>query len=65
MDNIGLSYNAGRIFNGAVSLVINAHCQNVFTITNYTGIDPEIYGGIDNTIYPRPRTYTLGINLGF
>jgi iron complex outermembrane receptor protein len=65
MDNLGLSYNAGRIFKSAVSLVVNAHCQNVFTITKYTGIDPEIYGGIDNTIYPRPRTYTLGIDLSF
>jgi len=30
----------------------------------YQGIDPEIAGGIDNNTYPRPRTYTLGINLG-
>jgi len=44
---------------------VSAHCQNVFTITRYTGIDPEIFGGIDNTIYPRPRTYTVGIALGF
>lgn len=65
MDNIGLSYDAGRIVHNGVSLVVSAHCQNVFTITRYTGIDPEIFGGIDNTIYPRPRTYTVGIALGF
>jgi hypothetical protein len=44
----------------------------VFVITNYKGIDPEIYTsgtnpsiGIDQTIYPRPRTFTVGLNLGF
>jgi len=65
MDNLGLSYNAGRIFHDAASLRINANCQNVFTVTKYTGQDPELYGGIDNTFYPRPRTYTLGVNLQF
>lgn len=65
MDNIGLSYNVGAVFNNKANLVINAHCQNVFTITKYTGIDPEIYGGIDNAVYPVPRIYTLGLTLGF
>lgn len=65
MDNIGLSYNVGDILRKQANLTINANCQNVFTITKYTGMDPEIYGGIDNTLYPRPRVYTLGINVGF
>jgi iron complex outermembrane receptor protein len=39
--------------------------QNLFTITKYTGLDPEIFGGIDNNIYPRPRTYMFGVNLEF
>lgn len=65
MDNLTLNYNFGTIMNNKVRLNISASCQNVFTITNYTGIDPEIYGGIDNNIYPKPRTYTLGVNLGF
>ena len=39
--------------------------QNVLTITKYDGLDPEIYGGIDNNIYPRPRTFLLGVNLDF
>lgn len=39
--------------------------QNVFTITNYDGLDPEVYGGIDNNMYPRPRTYLLGVSLNF
>jgi len=64
MDNLGLRYNAGHIFNKHFILHINANCQNVFTITKYTGVDPEIYSGIDNAFYARPRTYTLGLNLG-
>ena len=65
MDNLALSFNAGHVFRGDANLRINANCQNVFTITKYTGQDPELYGGIDNTFYPRPRTYVLGLNLQF
>jgi TonB-dependent starch-binding outer membrane protein SusC len=65
MDNLGLSYNAGHVFRNDANLRINANCQNVFTITKYTGQDPELYGGVDNSFYPRPRTYTLGFNLQF
>jgi iron complex outermembrane receptor protein len=39
--------------------------QNAFVITNYDGLDPEVVGGIDNQIYPRPRMYVLGLNLDF
>jgi hypothetical protein len=39
--------------------------QNVATFTKYTGLDPEIYGGIDNNFYPRPRTFTFGFNINF
>lgn len=65
MDNLGLSYNVGHVFHNDANLRINANCQNVFTVTKYTGQDPELYGGIDNTFYPRPRTYVLGVNLQF
>jgi TonB-linked SusC/RagA family outer membrane protein len=65
MDNLGLSYNAGHVFRNDATLRINANCQNVFTITKYTGQDPELYGGVDNSFYPRPRTYVLGLNLQF
>jgi TonB-linked SusC/RagA family outer membrane protein len=65
MDNLGLSYDVGQIFNNKnINLRVHANCQNVFTITKYTGVDPEIYSGVDNNFYPRPRTYTLGLNLG-
>jgi len=65
MDNLSLNYNFGNIINNKVKLNISASCQNVFVVTKYTGIDPEIYGGVDSNIYPKPRTYTLGLNLGF
>ncbi len=65
MDNVGLSYNFGKIMHEKVGLRVSFNCQNVFTVTKYTGLDPEIYGGIDNVIYPRPRTFVLGANVQF
>ncbi|MHB1922267.1 MAG: SusC/RagA family TonB-linked outer membrane protein, partial [Chitinophagaceae bacterium] len=65
MDDISLGYNFGQIINHTANLRVSANVQNVFVVTNYTGLDPEIYGGIDNNIYPRPRIFSLGLNLGF
>jgi len=65
MDNLNLGYNAGKIFNGRASLQLSATVQNVFVITKYDGLDPEISSGIDNNFYPRPRTVSLGANLSF
>lgn len=65
MDNINLGYQVGKVMNGKANLRINANAQNVFVITKYKGIDPEINGGIDNNFYPRPRTFVLGLNLDF
>lgn len=67
MDNIGLSYNAGNILNNRTTgnLTLSANVQNVFTVTNYKGIDPEVQNGIDYQLYPRPRTFVVGLNLGF
>ncbi len=64
MDNINVSYDAGEVFRGS-RLRVSANVQNAFVITRYSGIDPEINGGIDNQFYPRPRTFTLGFNLNF
>ncbi|HEY6082445.1 MAG TPA: TonB-dependent receptor, partial [Chitinophagaceae bacterium] len=63
MDNIGIGYTV--LSGSKLSLRLNAYCQNVFVITKYKGLDPEIYSGIDNNFYPRPRIFTLGANLGF
>lgn len=66
MDNITLGYNFKKLFNKNSSFRISASVQNVFVITNYSGLDPEVFNqGIDNTIYPRPRTYTIGANYRF
>ncbi|MGG9972213.1 SusC/RagA family TonB-linked outer membrane protein [Ferruginibacter sp. SUN002] len=65
MDNIQIGYNFGKVFNNKADLKINANCQNVFTITKYTGLDPEIFGGTDYVLYPRPRIFVLGLALQF
>ncbi|MEO8794485.1 MAG: TonB-dependent receptor [Daejeonella sp.] len=65
LDNVNLGYTVGKIFNNKANLRLNANAQNVFTVTKYEGIDPEISGGIDNNFYPRPRTFVLGLNLDF
>ena len=46
---------------------IAASVQNVFVLTNYSGMDPEVVAenGIDNTIWPRPRTYSLRLGVNF
>jgi TonB-dependent starch-binding outer membrane protein SusC len=67
LDNINLGYNFGKVLRNKASLRIGASIQNVFVITKYTGVDPENSSdeGLDNTIYPRPRTYSLNLNLDF
>ena len=65
MDNAYVSYNVGKILKNAARLTINANVQNVFVITKYKGLDPEVASGVDNNFYPRPRVYSLGLNLSF
>jgi iron complex outermembrane receptor protein len=65
MDNIKLSYTFDNLLNDNLRLGISATINNAFVITKYQGLDPEIFSGIDNNIYPRPRAYVLGINLHF
>jgi hypothetical protein len=65
MDNAGLAYDFGKIYRNKIRLNLSANVQNVFVVTKYKGLDPEIVSGIDNNFYPRPRTYTLSLNLGF
>jgi len=65
MDNVSLGYRFNNIKDGEVGLKLYGTVQNVFTITNYEGLDPEINGGIDNNFYPRPRTFLVGFNINF
>lgn len=64
LDNLSLSYNVGKI-NKWASLTVSAMVQNVFTITGYSGTDPEVPNGMDNSFYPRPRTYSVSLVLQF
>ena len=68
-DNITLGYSFSNLFKGGsyngITGRIYASATNVFTITKYEGIDPEVFGGIDNNMYPRPFTLQLGVNLNF
>ena len=65
MDNVGVSYDFGKIVYKKYGLTANVSVQNVFTITKYIGLDPEVYSGVDNNFYPRPRIFMLGLNLSF
>jgi iron complex outermembrane receptor protein len=64
MDNLQLSYDFGQVTKW-LRLNASLMVQNVFTITNYSGVDPESQSGIDMTVYPRPRVYSLTIGLDF
>ena len=68
-DNITLGYNFEELlkcasYNG-LSGRIYASCTNVFTITKYSGLDPEQTSGFEGSVYPRSRTFLVGLNLNF
>ncbi|MBI3585613.1 MAG: SusC/RagA family TonB-linked outer membrane protein [Ignavibacteriales bacterium] len=65
LDYISLGYNFTSFFGNNLSGRIGLSVQNVFTITKYSGLDPEVDNGIDNNIYPRPRTYMFSIGLNY
>ena len=64
MDNLSLSYNFGRLCRW-FSLNASVMVQNVFCITRYSGVDPEVSNGMDSSFYPRPRTYSLSLGFEF
>ena len=64
MDNITVGYTFDKFFTDKISGRVSASVQNVFTITRYNGLDPET-SAIDSNIWPRPRTFTIGLNLNF
>ncbi len=65
MDNLSFGYDLSSMFGKKANVRLTAIVQNVLTVTKYKGVDPEITGGIDNNIYLRPRTYSLGLNVHF
>ena len=59
LDKVTLAYNLTDWCR------LNFTAQNIFTITNYEGVDPEVAGGIDNNMYPRSRNFILGASFNF
>ena len=64
IDNITLGYTFNDVKND-VTYRLYGSAQNVLTVTDYKGLDPEIFGGIDNNFYPRPQSFVLGVNIDF
>lgn len=64
MDNLSIGYNAGALAGRNSNLRIGFTVQNLFVVTDYKGLDPEVFG-IDMNFYPRPRNYVLSLNLNF
>jgi len=66
LDNVSIGYNFGELpnFYGA-KLRVSLTGQNLFVISDYSGLDPEIFDGRDNNVFPRPTTIMLGVNIGF
>jgi iron complex outermembrane receptor protein len=65
MDYVNLGYTFQKWLGGKASLRLFTGVQNPFVITNYSGLDPELVGGVDNVIYPRQRQYLFGANVKF
>ena len=65
MDNLTVGYNFGDVFNKGSNLRVYGMAQNVFVVTKYSGVDPEVFGNIDNGFYQRPKVYSLGFNFQF
>ena len=68
LDNLTIGYTFPKLFTAAhrnATLNIFGTIQNLYTFTKYKGIDPEVYGGVDGTMYPRPRTFVLGVKFNF
>ncbi|MCQ2175294.1 MAG: TonB-dependent receptor [Bacteroidales bacterium] len=69
LDNFTVGYTFPHLFRVGetkeASLNVFGTVQNICTLTGYSGIDPEVYGGIDNNVYPRPRTFVLGVKFNF
>lgn len=64
-DNITLGYSFKKLFGAPIGGRVYAAVQNVFTISKYKGLDPEVENGLDNNIYPRPLTTLIGLSLNF
>ncbi len=60
-DNITIGYTWPELLRNQLRLRLYGAVQNPFVITKYNGLDPEVFSGIDSSVYPRPITFTLGV----
>ena len=60
-DNITLGYTFDSLLKDSLKLRLFGAVQNPFVITKYRGLDPEVFSGLDNNVYPRPLTVTFGL----
>ena len=66
IDNITAGYSFNKLLGGVISGGrVSATIQNPFVFTKYKGLDPEIFGGIDGNIYPKPVVTVIGLTLNF
>jgi iron complex outermembrane receptor protein len=65
LDNMNIGYTFTNFYDSRMKIRLFGTAQNLFTLTEYEGLDPEIAGGIDNNSYPRPRTFMFGVNVDF
>lgn len=65
LDNVTLGYRFKDLMSSKMNMRVYATVNNVFVLTDYDGIDPEVSDGIDRNIYPRPRTFLLGVSVSF
>ncbi|AZQ64539.1 TonB-dependent receptor [Flammeovirga pectinis] len=65
IDNIMVGYNFNNLNDGKMTARVFGTVNNPCVFSNYKGVDPEIQGGIDNNMYPRPTTFMLGVNVNF
>ncbi|NPD46770.1 MULTISPECIES: TonB-dependent receptor [unclassified Lentimicrobium] len=63
MDYIRLGYTFSKLFSEKSDLNVSFTVQNAFVLTKYSGLDPEVFGGVDNNVYPRSRNFVLGLKL--
>jgi iron complex outermembrane receptor protein len=65
MDNMSAGYTFDRLITQKLKAHLGLTVRNAFIVTRYKGIDPEIDGGVDNGVYPRPRTFVLSFTLTY
>jgi iron complex outermembrane receptor protein len=65
IDHITAGYTFGKVGRSISNLRVSATVQNPLLVTKYEGLDPEIFNGIDNNVYPRSRTYLIGVKADF